>query len=227
MRIGKTVKNTRYALISQIITIVISFLNRTIFIHYLNAEYLGLNGLFSNILSLLSLAELGVGSAITINMYKPIAQEDNQKVKQLMNFYKTAYTIIGIVVLGLGISLLPFLDFFIEERPNIPHLEWIYILYVLNSSASYFFSYKRSIIFVNQNNYIDSINTCEQSIVQTIVQNTVLILTRDYILYFIVQILIIILFNFIISKKADRIYPYLVHNRERLEKKERWKKGCV
>ncbi|MDF2537566.1 MAG: hypothetical protein K0S76_587 [Herbinix sp.] len=223
MRLENTVRNTKYAIVGQAMAVAASFLNRTIFIHFLSVEYLGVNGLFSNILSILSLAELGVGSAIIYNMYKPLATNDISKVKKLMNFYKMAYNVIGVFVLITGLSLLPFLEFFINNKPDINHLHLIYVLYVMNSSASYFFTYKRSIIFADQKNYIDSINLYQQTIVQSIVQNTVLIVTGNIILYYIVQIVTIVFFNYKISKKANKLYPFLISNKEKLEKSERMK----
>lgn len=219
-RFEKAFKNTKYAMASQLLTTFVSFINRTVFIHYLSVEYLGINGLFDNILSILSLAELGVGSAITYNMYHPLATNDVSRVKRLMNFYRMMYNIIGTFVFAAGLGLMPFLGLLINNKPNIGNLELIYVLYVVNSASSYFFTYKRSILFADQKNYIDSINKCQQSIVQSIVQNTVLIMTHNFIAYYLTQILSIVLFNFIISKKANRMYSYLRNNHEKLEPDE-------
>ena len=151
---GNRTKNSIYnfllALIGQGLDVVIKFALRTVFIITLGKEYLGLNGLFTNILSFLSLAELGVGAAITYSLYEPIANNDESKILPLMALYKKAYTIIGTGVIAIGISLTPFLKFLIAEMPNIENIQLIYTLFVINSGISYFFSYKSSYISANQ-----------------------------------------------------------------------------
>ena len=104
MRIDNIIKNSSFALFAQIITNFFKFVTQVIFVRTLSIEYLGVNGLFSNILTMLSLAELGVGTAILYNMYKPLAQNDQSRIKGLMNFYKETYTKIGIFVLAAGIA---------------------------------------------------------------------------------------------------------------------------
>lgn len=128
MRIDNVIKNSSLALFAQIITNFFKFVTQVIFVRTLSIEYLGVNGLFSNILTMLSLAELGVGTAILYNMYKPLAQNDQSRIKGLMNFYKETYTKIGIFVLAAGIFLTPFLGFLIKDTPDIPELKLVYIL---------------------------------------------------------------------------------------------------
>ena len=105
--------------LTHILSIIISFIVRTIFIKMLSAEYLGVNGLFSNVLAILSFAELGIGNAIIYNMYKPIAEGDENKIKSLMNLYKKTYRAIGIFILIAGLLVIPFMDFIVKEPPEI------------------------------------------------------------------------------------------------------------
>ncbi len=137
-RTKNSIINLITAFIGQIFGVAISFLTRMIFVKYLSSEYLGINGLFTNILTMISLAELGVGSAMVYSLYKPIAEENTEKIKSLMNLYKKAYRIIGIVILTLGIGFTPFYRYLISEVPNIPNLDIIYILFVINTGISYF-----------------------------------------------------------------------------------------
>ena len=125
-----------------------SFVCRTVFIYSLGKTYLGFNGLFSDILSLLSLAELGVGTAILYSMYKPAAQGDHKKVAALLNLYKRVYNSIGIVITAVGLCLTPFLKYLISDVPDMREVPIIYILYLLNTTASYFFVYKKSILII-------------------------------------------------------------------------------
>nr|WP_317279569.1 oligosaccharide flippase family protein [uncultured Fusobacterium sp.] len=219
-RIENTLKNMFSGLIAQIIVLVMNFINRTIFIKFLGVEYLGLSGLFSNILSMLSLAELGVGVAISFSLYKPLAQKDIRKIKALMNFYSKAYHLIGIVILVLGICLIPFLDFFIKEKPNIKNFILIYMLFLGNSVISYFFTYKRSLLSADQKEYINIINRTIFMIIQSIVQFLVLIVFRNYIVYLLVVIICTLISNIEISIKCNRMYPFLKKNKENLNKSE-------
>ena len=149
-RTKNSARNASFAIISKFTYIILNFICRTIFIKTLGSEYLGVNGLFTNILTMLSFAELGIGTAIIYKMYKPIAENDKERIKTLMHFYKKAYSIIGIVILTIGLAIIPFLNTIIKEPPNISeNLTVIYILFLMNASISYFFVYKK---FLNKNN---------------------------------------------------------------------------
>ena len=118
-----------------ILNTIIGFICRIVFTRCLSADYLGVNGLFTNILTMLSLAELGIGSAIVYALYKPIAEHDEEKIASLMKIYGVAYKIIGVIVAVIGLLLLPFLSIIIQEQPNIN--ESIYLLYILNLLITY------------------------------------------------------------------------------------------
>ena len=153
-RIANSSRNMAYAMASQVVTIIFSLVSRAVFVKVLAAEYLGLSGLFTNILSILALAELGFGSAITYSLYKPIKYDNHEQIKSLMKLYKLVYCGIGVFILIFGLGVTPFIDYFIKERPTIPYLELIFILFVIQSSSTYFFSYKTSFLTASQNDYI-------------------------------------------------------------------------
>lgn len=222
MRTENSLRNTTYAFIGQIISIVLNFINRSFFVYFLGASYLGVNGLFSNILAMLSLADLGIGSAITYNMYKPLADNDTSKIKALMNLYAKVYRYIGIFVAIIGLTLLPFLDYLIKDQPNITHLNFIYLLYLCNSVVSYFFSYKRSMLIADQKSYLDTKNRYIFLSTQYILQILFLFLTSNFIIYLLIQILCNILSNISISLKVNKLYPYLISkNEDKLQLHER------
>lgn len=150
MRTENSIKNSIIGILGQVFNIILNFVSRTIFIFILGANYLGVNGLFTNILSMLSLAELGIGSAIIYHMYKPLANKDEEKLKSLMHLYAKAYRYIGLVVAIVGLSIVPFLGVIIKDKPNVEHLTIIYLLFLANSVVSYFFAYKTSIITADQ-----------------------------------------------------------------------------
>ena len=226
-RTKNTIKNVKTGAIVQIINKLMAFIVRTVFIKMLNSEYLGINGLFTNILTILSFTELGIGTAIIFNMYKPIAIHDNEKLKSLMKLYKKCYIIIGCIVFFLGILVIPFMGVIIKETPKIKeNINCIYILFLFNTASSYFFTYKKSIISAYQKqsiiNNIDSLFYLIKSILEIIF----LIITRNYIVYLIIQILGTLLENIVLAKKADKMFPFIKEkNVKALDKKE--KKGIL
>ncbi|MCI8597338.1 MAG: hypothetical protein HFJ10_02685 [Lachnospiraceae bacterium] len=215
MRRFKALKNSGFAIASQILIILLQFMNRRIFVLFLSEEYLGANGLFADILSMLSVAELGLGSAIVFAMYKPFAEEDVEKVKALLQFYKSAYIKIGILVTAVGIGLIPFLDFFIKDTSGVGQIEIIYVIVLFNTAITYFFSYKITILTVAQKNYIQNIFNVIFRIIQLGVQILVLYLTQSYIFYLLVQFICTLSNYTIVSMIAKRQYPeYFVSTKE-------------
>lgn len=209
-RTQKSVKNMTIGMLSQLFTLLLSFVSRTVFIKFLTAEYLGISGLFSNVLTVLSFAELGIGDAMTYAMYKPVKEDNRKLVNQLMVVYKKAYTGITVVVGAIGLGLSFFLSFIIAEPPDIlESLQLIFWLYVVNNMASYILTYKKSILIAYQENYIVSEVQQIASLIQQIAQMIVLCFTKQYILYLIIQILCTILNNIIISVVVKKRYPWI------------------
>lgn len=209
-RTRSSIKNLMFAIVGQAAGVAINFVARVVFLRILTAEYLGLNGLFTNILSMLSLMELGVGSAMTFSLYKPLAINDKERVKSLMSLYRKAYIIIGILILVVGIAITPLLPYFIDEMPDISeNINFIYILFVVNTAISYFYSYKRSLIISDQRRYIATAYRYGFYFLLNIAQIIVLFVTRNYIWYLVTQIIFTFMENVCVSKKADKMYPYL------------------
>ena len=195
-RTENSIINSAMSIITQILTIVLNFVVKTVFIKMLSDEYLGINGLFTNIITMLSLADLGIGIAIPYSLYKPLAEKDEHKIKILMNFYKKIYTIIGIVVLSIGLSLTPFLSYIIKDIPkNIPNLNLIYMLFVIHSASSYFFVYKKFLIDSDQKGYITSRIIFSFSTLLSIIQIILLVLTKDYVLFLLSIIILVFIQN--------------------------------
>jgi Membrane protein involved in the export of O-antigen and teichoic acid len=221
-RTTNAIRNITYAIVGQGLALIIGFISRIVFIHILGAEYLGINGLFTNILSILSLAEMGFGTAIVYTMYKPLAERDNYKLRALMNLYKNAYIIIGIIIAIVGAALTPFLSFFIKEIPNVPYIQLIYLMFVANSSISYFYSYKRSLIIADQKKHIDTFYRYFFYFLLNIAQIVILLFTKNYILFIGLQIISTFIENVCISKKVDKLYPFLKERgKTKLDKEEK------
>lgn len=217
-RTVKSLRNTSIAFIGQIISIFLGFFNRTIFINILGYKYLGISGLFSNILSLLSIAEMGFGTAITYTMYKPIAENDESKIAALLNLFRKVYYAIGTFVAIAGIVLILFLNYIVGDvsqlPTDLPPIVIIYLLYLSNTVLSYFFSYKRSIIMASQNGFIDSMNFLFFTLLRNVLQVVFLLTTKSFILYLIIQIACTILENINIARIADKKFATVIKNRK-------------
>lgn len=208
-RLSNSVRNVKYTALAQAVNFLIAFLSRRVFVHILSSEYLGLNGVFSNILSMLSLAELGLGSAICFCLYKPLFAQDHKTINSIMRFYKKAYTLIGLFVLVAGLAVTPFLSFIVEELPDIPHIRLIYILFVLNSALSYFFVYKKTLLIADQKQYITNVVHQMFVFIMNVLQIVFLLLTHNYFSYLLIMIACTVAQNLFVSRLVDKKYAYL------------------
>lgn len=208
-RTDNSLRNLKTAVLFKLAAIVVNFIARKIFVVVLTKEYLGLDGTFANILTMLSLAELGVGTAITYSMYKPLAEGDRELILSLMTLYRKFYTVIGITVGVLGAALTPFLQYIIRDIPDIPHIRLIYLMFVLDSSISYFLVYKQSLISADQKQHIVTSYQYKTGMAVTAAQCAALLLTGDYILYLALKLCATFVCNALLARKADRLYPYL------------------
>ena len=220
-RTEKSIRNFIFALISQVVTVALQFITRTCLIYYLGIEAVSINGLFTQVITALSLAELGVGSAIVYNLYKPLSEGDNQKVSQLMNLFRKAYRIIALATLVIGVGLTPWIQFFIRDLSyDISYIRIIYLMFVFQSVVSYLFSYKLALMEADQNAYIVTRISTIFRIFGTILILIILVITKKYIVFLGTQILLVIATNAYASHVVNQRYPYL-DKKEKLPKEER------
>lgn len=210
-RTSNSLKNIRYAAFFKLAVVLVNFLARRVFITVLTDAYLGLNGSFANILSMLSLAELGVGTAITYSMYQPLAEGNETQLLSLMSLYRRFYWIIGLVIAVLGVGLTPFLPKLIHDHAvlNVPHISLIYLLFVFDSAVSYFFVYKQSIITADQKQYIVTLYQNVIVICVAVLQIVFLLITKNYFVYLGIKIVGTVLTNILLARKANKLYPFL------------------
>lgn len=220
-----SILNVSTGILGYILNTILGFICRMIFVRCLASDYLGINGLFTNILAMLSLAELGIGSAIVFALYKPLAEHDEEKIASLVKFYGQAYKVIGIIVGIIGLCMLPFLNVIIREQPNIKEsITSIYLLYLFNTASTYFFSYRGSLLMAAQQSYLVTGLNYLVTILQSIIQMIFLLLTKEYYGYLIIQTIGTFIYNFTISKIAVKKFPYIVNKNikplDRVEKKK-------
>lgn len=207
---------------TQVIFLILSFINRTVFIYFLGKEYLGLDALFTNILMVLSFAELGIGNAIIFSLYKSMVDKNKARIKAIMALYAKAYRIIGLTVFIVGLLIMPFLNLFIKNPPNIPeNIYIIYFLFLLNTAISYMFSYKKAIFSADQKEYVINVSQQIFFLIQSVVQLTYLYITRDYIGFIVIQVVGTFGLNVFLAIYANKKYTYLKgKTTEKLEKAE-------
>lgn len=222
-RVNNSIKNITVNTFVQIVTLIVTFISRRIFNDVLGIEYLGLSGLFSNVLSVLSLTELGVSSAIMYNLYKPIAENDHVRIAKIINFYKRMYHIIGCAVLGAGLLLVPVLKYIVNfKEVSLPNstLYTYYLLLLCNSVLSYFFVYKTAVTTADQNGYKLKFFNIAFTFIQLGIQIFVLLVFKSYIGYILVQVLCGFSQNVITSQYSQRKYPF-IKSKESLDKDEK------
>lgn len=199
------VKNVSVTLVMQIVKNLLGFVSRTIFVYTLGAEFLGVNSLFTDILTVLSFAELGIGNAMVFSLYKPISQGNTNKITSLMKLYAKAYQIIGIVIAVLGVCLVPFIGYIVGDVSYVKeNIVVLYLLFLLNSVISYFFVYKKSLIIADQKNYIVDIYQQIFYAIQVVSQAIFLITTKQFITYLVLMVATTFLNNYFVAKKADK-----------------------
>lgn len=221
MRTINSLKNVLGNFANNLLLNLLRFVSRIIFVKVLSDVYLGVNGLLSNVLGLLALSELGISTAISYSLYKPLADKETSKIKLLMRFYQKAYRIIALIVLVLGIILIPFLPWFIKDTSGIENLTFIYLIFLGNMVITYLFSYKRTLITADQRNYKIMPMIMLSNLLLTISQIAVLLLFKNYIIYLLMQSVFTVVENLLVNHVINKEYPYLKEKvNEKLPKEE-------
>ncbi|MBQ2094335.1 MAG: oligosaccharide flippase family protein, partial [Firmicutes bacterium] len=196
----------------EIVNMLFPFVIRSVMLHYLGTEYLGLNGLFKSVLSFLNLAELGVGSAMVFSMYKPIAEDDTPTICALLRLYRTAYRVIGLIVAAAGLILLPFLPHLIKG--DVPAGMNLYVLFLMNLGNTvvtyWLFAYKGSLLQAHQRRDVISKVSLAVRMAEYTLKILILVFARNYYLYLAVQLLCQIVINLLTAACASKMYPQYV-----------------
>lgn len=215
-------KNFMYSTIGSISNSILGFLSRTVFIYTLGTSYLGLSGLFTNVLGMLSLAELGVGTAISFSLYKPLAENNSKKVWAYIDFYKKAYRLVAFVVASIGLALIPFLKYIIKGAEGIDNITLMYCIFLFNTVSSYLISYRTTVLSADQRNYLQTNINTVFNVIMNVFQMIVLVITRNYICYLLTQAVIQFSSKIYLNYYAKKMYPYLKEKHgEELSKEEK------
>ena len=210
-RVRQAGKNIFFGYISNFIILFMGFLQRHVFIMVLGRTLLGVNGLYTDILSMLSLAELGIGSALNYSLYKPVAEGNLEKIKSYMRLYRKAYLTIAGVITVIGLAITPFLPYLLKERGGISvrQLTVYYLIFLFNTVSTYFVAYKYSLANAQQRNYIQTNIATITKIVTVFAQIIILFLTKNFLLYLLTQAAVELVQKIFVSLYFNRLYPYL------------------
>ena len=222
MRFFNSLRNSALAFLGQIITILMGFGVRWLFIHNLGQDYLGVNSVMESMLMILSMTELGIGTSVAFALYKPIDDGDEKRIGSLMAFYRKVYHAIGILTALVGPLLIPFMRFFTKEAADVGNLNLIYLLFLLNTVLSYFFAYKRTLLNAYQQSYVNSVSEDLFAILKYILQALILIYYKSYVGYIVISIVCAVLTNIVISTVCDKKYPFIrKYKKEKLMPEDR------
>lgn len=210
-RVQSAVKNIAFGQIGNFITLLLNFILRSVFIDHLGDTLNGVNDLYTGILSVLSMAELGIGTALNYSLYKPVADKDYEKIKSYMLFYKKAYRVIGIVIAAAGLALSPFLPWLVKQPEGIAvrDLTLYYYIFLFNTVSSYFVAYKYSLVNAEQKNYIQTNILTVTKMITVSLQITVVLATGNFYVYLLTAAFVELLQKIFVTVYLNRRYPYL------------------
>ena len=210
-RTNAVIKNSFWGLVSKVINMFLNFVSRTVFIYFLGVTYLGINGLYSEILAMLSLTELGFGTALIVALYKPVADNDREKIIQLLDFYKRAYRVIALVVAGIGLALLPFIQYLVKGADNLSlfDLRLYFVFYLANTVIGYFVSYKFSYVNALQKNYIVTNISIVINLFTIAIQTVAIWITKSFLVYIVTHTVILAISKLIQVLYLNRKFPIL------------------
>lgn len=209
MRTINSIKNIYITILTQVIITLLGFISRKVFLDSLGTEYLGVNGLLTNVLSMLSLVEGGIGASITYNFYKPLAENNEKKVIALVQLYKKLYGILAIAIFLLSLTLYPFLGYLMKDSSEVPWIGVIYFIFVIKNMISYLNAHKWSLINADQKGYVLAKYNLIFNVVTTVTKIIILLLTSNYILYLVIEVVIFIIQNIWNGKVVNDRYLYL------------------
>lgn len=208
-RTQKTLRNSAVSLTGQIISILLGFISRKVFIQYFGVELLGLNSTFASLLSTLSLADLGFHKVIVFHLYGALAKHDEEKINDLVNIYKLVYRCIGIFFIVASLCCVPFLQYVLSDIEVTPIVRIFFLIQAMTSACTYFLAYKRNILYADQNSYLSGLIDMAVNSAAMVVCILVAIFTRNYVLYLLIQLARTYLSNLLVHRECSKRYPFL------------------
>ena len=209
MRSLSSFKNILSGIVLQIITIILGIILRKIMLNSLGLEYIGLNSVLSNIVSMLGIVELGIGLAISYSLYEPLARGDFAKVTIIMKLFASFYNVVAFIIFCLGALFFPLLHNFVDSNINKTMVNYAYVLFVIDSVSTYLLAHRRTILIADQKKYLLNNFTVISTIILNVLQGLFLILYKNFIVFILIRIFITLAVNIVTYKYTSKRYPYL------------------
>ena len=218
-RTGKTTINFVTGFLSQFVVLILNFVVRYIFIRTLGYNYLGINSLFSSILTILSVADLGFGSALGIVLYSSLAKKDEEEIAGVMHFFKNVYLVIGLIVTVSGLIVTPFIKYLVNTTEDIPNLSIYFLFFLANTVSSYFISYRAILIKADQKNFVVNNTTTVVKVLKAVFEGLILALfpkwfglVPTYFSYLGVMVIATYAIGILTSAYAKKVYSFAFKN---------------
>jgi hypothetical protein len=209
MRINNSIKNISIGIFSQVFIVLLGFISRKVFLDSLGTEYLGVNGLLTNILTMLALVEGGIGASIVYNLYKPLAEDDKPKIIALIQLFKKAYAVLAAIIFVLSAALYPFLGNIMKgSSGSVSYITIVYFIFVAKNMVSYLNAHKVSLINADQKGYVLSKIEFGFQVFTTIAKIIVLILTKNYVLFLLIELVLYIIQTMYTGWIVNKRYLY-------------------
>ena len=222
-RVHKSIQNAKVNLIFYFISLFLSFFSRKIFLSCLGDDFVGLTGTLSNLLDFLNLAELGIGAAIGVVLYKPLFEADQVKINEIISVFGYFYRKIGLFILGGGILLSLFLPLIFKKTSfELPLIYFAFYSFLTSSLIGYFANYKQTLLGADQRNYVVTAYFQTSNLVKTLIQIVLAYYTRNYYYWVLVELCFGIIYSLILNWKIRQVYPWLksdIRNGKLLRKK--------
>ncbi|WP_195466609.1 lipopolysaccharide biosynthesis protein [Clostridium perfringens] len=210
MRTKNSIINIYVGILTQIIMVALGFISRKVFIDNLGTNYLGVNGLLTSLLTMLGLVEGGIGTSIVYNLYKPLAEKDEPRIIALVQLYKKIYFVLAIIIFILGTIMYIFLGDLIKGNTGIKFIGVVYFIFVVKNVISYLNAHKWSLINADQKGYVIAKYNLIFNIITTISKIVILYITKNYILYLLIDLFIFFMQNIYNGKIVNEKYPYIM-----------------
>lgn len=214
MRVKNAKRNVIYGITTYVFLMILTFVNRKIFINILGEDMSGLQGVLINLLSFLNLVESGVGMAIMFSLYTPFAKNDKEQIKAILKLYSKIYKVCGIILLVLGLILSNYLGIFVKKQISSDYAQLCFILYIIDTTLTYFFSYKTCILYASQNGYLISLWDFVFKFVRYTVQILALIFFKSFVVFIAIQIVTNIFYLTAINLTVNKRFSWLKHTKE-------------
>lgn len=215
MRTTNSIRNARTSMFFNVTILLLNFVSRAIFLKYLGDTLNGFNSVVTSILGMLNIAEAGIASAVSFSLYKPLADGDNAKINEIMVIFKKMYAYIGIFIMIVGLCIIPFMDYITKGDISFWNAAGYYLIYLLSTATSYFFSYKQTLVYADQKDYVIRSIIGSSMIIKTLLQIIVIITFENYILWLMLNLIFNIGNLFVVNSKIDKLYKHIKFKEER------------